>query len=212
MKLFYSFVWFILRVLSLSILMYIYKYEHSFKIVNCNLPANTRLTCSMSQTQVSKFTKKSVQNDFVLSSHLDLLLYVITYIMVLIKQSQTPQVATGFTARQHFKLTARFWTEKENGSLCGTWSVTIKEEPRWKKFENKVLGRIFSHRKEDVTGGWKILNLCKLWSLANITGAKRNAYTILVRKPEGKSTWGPKCRWEVNIKMDLREIVWIEFH
>jgi hypothetical protein len=34
---------------------------------------------------------------------------------------------------------------------------------------------------------------------------KRNALRILVRKPEGKRPLGrPKCRWENNIKMDLR--------
>jgi hypothetical protein len=37
----------------------------------------------------------------------------------------------------------------------------------------------------------------------------RNAYKILVGKPEGKSPLGrPRHRWEDNIKMDLREIGW----
>jgi hypothetical protein len=36
---------------------------------------------------------------------------------------------------------------------------------------------------------------------------KRNAYRILVGKPEGKSPLGrPSSRWVDNIKMDLREI------
>jgi hypothetical protein len=40
-------------------------------------------------------------------------------------------------------------------------------------------------------------------------GEKRNAYRILVRKPEGKRPLGRlKRRWVVNIKMDLREIRW----
>jgi hypothetical protein len=40
-------------------------------------------------------------------------------------------------------------------------------------------------------------------------GDKRNAYRILMRKPEGKRPLGkPRRRWVVNIKMDLREIVW----
>jgi hypothetical protein len=35
----------------------------------------------------------------------------------------------------------------------------------------------------------------------------RNAYKILVRKPEGKRPLGsPKCRWEGSISMDLGEI------
>jgi hypothetical protein len=37
--------------------------------------------------------------------------------------------------------------------------------------------------------------------------AKRNAYRILVGKPEGKRPLGgPTCRWGDNIKMDLKEI------
>jgi hypothetical protein len=40
-------------------------------------------------------------------------------------------------------------------------------------------------------------------------GKKRNAYRILVGKPEGKRPLGrQKCRWVENIKMDLREIGW----
>jgi hypothetical protein len=38
-------------------------------------------------------------------------------------------------------------------------------------------------------------------------GEKRNAYRILVGKPEGKRPLGrPRRRWVDNIKMDLREI------
>jgi hypothetical protein len=38
-------------------------------------------------------------------------------------------------------------------------------------------------------------------------GEKRNAYRILVGKPEGKRPLGrPRRRWVYNIKMDLREI------
>jgi hypothetical protein len=40
-----------------------------------------------------------------------------------------------------------------------------------------------------------------------MNGAKRNAYRILVGKPEGRRLLGrPRHRWEDNIKMDLREI------
>jgi hypothetical protein len=40
-------------------------------------------------------------------------------------------------------------------------------------------------------------------------GEKRNAYRILVGKPEGKRPLGrPRRRWVDNIKIDLREIGW----
>jgi hypothetical protein len=40
-------------------------------------------------------------------------------------------------------------------------------------------------------------------------GGGRDAYRILVGKPEGKRPLGkPRRRWVENIKMDLREIGW----
>jgi hypothetical protein len=40
-------------------------------------------------------------------------------------------------------------------------------------------------------------------------GEKRNAYRILVGKPEGKRLLGrPRRRWKDNIRMDFREIGW----
>jgi hypothetical protein len=36
---------------------------------------------------------------------------------------------------------------------------------------------------------------------------RRGVYRVLVRKPEGKRPLGrPRCRWEDNIKMDLRKV------
>jgi hypothetical protein len=40
-------------------------------------------------------------------------------------------------------------------------------------------------------------------------GEKRNAYRILVGKPEGKRPLGkPRRRWVESIKMDLRKVEW----
>jgi hypothetical protein len=40
-------------------------------------------------------------------------------------------------------------------------------------------------------------------------GSKRNAYRLLVRKPEGKRPLGrPRRRWVDNIRMDFREVGW----
>jgi hypothetical protein len=98
-----------------------------------------------------------------------------------------------------------------------------------KKIENRVLRRIFGPKKDDVTGHWRKLHneeLHNLKSSPNIIrmiksrkmrwaghvarmGETRNAYRILVGKPEGKRPLGiPRRRWVDNIKMDLREIGW----
>jgi hypothetical protein len=92
-------------------------------------------------------------------------------------------------------------------------------------FEYRVLRRIFEPKREE-TGYWRKLHyeeLHNLYSSPNINrmikskkirwarngarmGAKKNAYRILVGKPEGKKMLGrPRRRWEDNIKIYLRE-------
>jgi hypothetical protein len=40
-------------------------------------------------------------------------------------------------------------------------------------------------------------------------GEKKNAYRLLVGKPDGKRPLGrPRCRWVNNIRMDLVEVGW----
>jgi hypothetical protein len=39
-------------------------------------------------------------------------------------------------------------------------------------------------------------------------GEKRNAYRLLVGKPEGKRLGRPRRRWVDNIRMDLGEVGW----
>jgi hypothetical protein len=112
---------------------------------------------------------------------------------------------------------------------CETWSLTLREEHRLRVFENKVLRRIFGPKRDEVTGGKRKLHneeLRDLYSLPSIIriiksrrmrwaehvarmGEKRNAYRLLVGKPEGKRPLGRQgCRWVDNVKMDLLEIGW----
>jgi hypothetical protein len=95
--------------------------------------------------------------------------------------------------------------------------------------ENRVLRRIFGPKRDEVTGGWRKLhdeehhNLFSSPSIIRMIESrkirwaghvtrmeeKRNAYRILVGKPEGKRPLGrPRRRWVDNIKMDVREIGW----
>ncbi|KAJ4430607.1 hypothetical protein ANN_19195 [Periplaneta americana] len=100
---------------------------------------------------------------------------------------------------------------------CETWTITLREEHRL---------RVFGAKRDEVTGEWKKLRNTELHALysspdiiRNIKsrrlrgaghvarmGKSRNAYRVLVGRPEGKRPLGrPRRRWEDNIKMDLRE-------
>ena len=41
---------------------------------------------------------------------------------------------------------------------CETWSLTSREERRLRVFENRVLGRIFGSKRDEVTGEWRKLH------------------------------------------------------
>jgi hypothetical protein len=112
---------------------------------------------------------------------------------------------------------------------CETSSLILREGHRLRVFENRVLRRIFGSKREEVAGGWRRLHneeLHCMYTSPNIIrviiskrmrragashfGEMRNAYNILVGKPEGKRQIGkPKHRWEDNVRMDLGEI-WSE--
>jgi hypothetical protein len=91
---------------------------------------------------------------------------------------------------------------------CETWSLTLREEHRLGVFKNGMLRRIFGPKKDEVMGGWRELHdeeLHNLYYSPSIirkveedemvrhvarNGAERNAYRILVGKPEGKRPLG----------------------
>jgi hypothetical protein len=96
-------------------------------------------------------------------------------------------------------------------------------------FENRVLRRIIGPKRDEVTGEWRKLHneqLLDLYFSPSIIrimkarkmrwaehvarmGKKRNAYRLLVGKPEGRRPLGrPRRRWLDNIRMDLVEVGW----
>ena len=110
---------------------------------------------------------------------------------------------------------------------CETWSLTLRKEHRLRVFENRVLRRIFGHKRDGVTGEWRKLHneeLNDLYSSPNILRViksrrmrwaghvarmeeGRGVHRVLVGKPEGKRPLGrPRRRLEDNIKMNLQEV------
>jgi hypothetical protein len=91
--------------------------------------------------------------------------------------------------------------------VCETWSLTLREEHKLRAFENKMLRMIFGPKREEVTRGWRKLHnekLHDLYSSPSIIGIiksrrrrgvgqvgrmgeKRNAYRLLVGKPEERN-------------------------
>jgi hypothetical protein len=47
---------------------------------------------------------------------------------------------------------------------CETWSLTLREEHRLRVFKNRVLRRIFGHKREE-DGSWRKLHNDELHSL-----------------------------------------------
>jgi hypothetical protein len=108
---------------------------------------------------------------------------------------------------------------------CETWPLTLREEPKLRVFENRMLRRIVGPKRDGVTGGWRKLHNEELHDLyyspniiriiksrrmrwvghvARIGEEKKNAYRLLVGKPERKRPLGrSRCKWINNIKVDL---------
>ncbi|KAJ4436345.1 hypothetical protein ANN_18976 [Periplaneta americana] len=84
---------------------------------------------------------------------------------------------------------------------CETWTLTWREEHRLRVFENKVL-----RNSPDIIRNIKSRRLRWAGHEARM-GESRNAYRVLVGRPEGKRSLGrPRRRWKDNIKMDLKKV------
>jgi hypothetical protein len=76
----------------------------------------------------------------------------------------------------------------------------------WRKLHNEELHDLYS--SPNII---RIMKARKMRWAGNIarTREKRNAYRLLVGKPEERRPLGrPRCRWLDNIKMDLVEVGW----
>ena len=99
---------------------------------------------------------------------------------------------------------------------CETWSLTLREEQRFRVFKNKVLRKIFGTKREEITGEWRKLHNADLHTLysshniiRNIKSRRlrwaghiahmeesKNAYRDLVGRHEGKRPLGrSRQRW-----------------
>jgi hypothetical protein len=102
---------------------------------------------------------------------------------------------------------------------CESWSLTLREEHKFRVLQNRVLRRIFRPKRDEVTGGWRKLHneIYEMYSSPSIIriikskrmrwtehvpqmGEKRKEYRLLVGKSEGKRPLGRRRRrWIDNI-------------
>ncbi|KAJ4430709.1 hypothetical protein ANN_19300 [Periplaneta americana] len=57
---------------------------------------------------------------------------------------------------------------------CETWTLTLREEHRFRVFENKVLRKIFGAKRDEVTGEWRKLHNIELHALYSSPDIIRN--------------------------------------
>ena len=92
---------------------------------------------------------------------------------------------------------------------CETWSLTLRGEHRVRVLKNKVLRKIYGAKRDSIAGELRKLRNAELHAfyyspniIRNLKsrrlrwaghvqrmGQSRNAYRILVGKPEGKGLW-----------------------
>jgi hypothetical protein len=98
----------------------------------------------------------------------------------------------------------------QNSDDINSWSLTLRVEHRLRTFASRVLRKIFAPERDEVTGEWRRLHteeFYDLYSSPNVirliksrkmrwaghvarTGERRNAYSVLVERPEGNRGGG----------------------
>ena len=109
---------------------------------------------------------------------------------------------------------------------CETWTLNLREECRLWVFENRILKRIFGHKRDENGERTRLHNeeFHSLYHSPNIVRVNksrrlrwaghvarreegRSAFKILTGKPTGKVPLGrPRRRWEENIRIEHKEI------
>jgi hypothetical protein len=108
---------------------------------------------------------------------------------------------------------------------CVIWSLKLREERRLRVFENRVLGRIFGPKRDEVTGELRklhneernlfystpnvvrVINSRRMKWAGHVVILGEGVRKVLVGKPEGTIILGkPWSRWKDNIKMDLQDV------
>ena len=107
---------------------------------------------------------------------------------------------------------------------CETWSLTLREERRLRVFENRVLRRVFGHKRDEVTVERRKLHkeeLRDLYSLPNTVrvaksrmrwaghvarmGERRVVHRVLVGKPAGKRPGDPDVDGRIILRWIFRK-------
>jgi hypothetical protein len=76
--------------------------------------------------------------------------------------------------------------------VCETWYLQLREEPRLRVFENRVLRRILGLKRDEVTGGWRKLhnevlhNLCSSPNIIRMIKSRSMRWAGQVARIGGK--------------------------
>ncbi|KAJ4451539.1 hypothetical protein ANN_03004 [Periplaneta americana] len=113
--------------------------------------------------------------------------------------------------RQKIGKTGECWVCSERYAISqntmyteNIWAKRDEVTGEWRKLHNAELHALYS--SPDIIRNIKSRHLRWAGHAAHM-GESRNAYRVLVGRPAGKRPLGrPRCRWEDNIKMDLRDV------